>query len=222
MRRLINLLEAIEQSQISDEWFQGAEPYAKKGVPEKFQIADQDGEVRTLENPKPVPYRKGDYIMTGPKGEQYVIAPEKFQELKVDNGDGTASPKPIPKLAKLADHDGHVVVDWGSGPQNLEYRKGQDFIVRHGPGDYGVVKKDIFQQTYVEYELINHKRKPVDENFADGKKKGKSRPGRAKRAGVDCSKSITDLRKMAKNSSGEKQKMAHWCANMKSGRNKNR
>jgi hypothetical protein len=60
----------------------------------------------------------------------------------------------------------------------------------------------------------------VAENFADGKKKGKSRPGRAKRAGVDCSKSITDLRKMAKNSSGEKQKMAHWCANMKSGRKK--
>ena len=58
------------------------------------------------------------------------------------------------------------------------------------------------------------------ENFADGKVKGKSRPGRAKRAGVDCGKSITDLRKMAKNSSGEKQKMAHWCANMKSGRKK--
>jgi hypothetical protein len=60
----------------------------------------------------------------------------------------------------------------------------------------------------------------VEENFADGKKKGKSRPGRAKRAGVDCSKSITALRKQAKNSSGEKQKMAHWCANMKSGRQK--
>lgn len=60
----------------------------------------------------------------------------------------------------------------------------------------------------------------IEENFADGKTKGKSRPGRAKKAGVDCGKSITDLRKMAKNSSGEKQKMAHWCANMKSGRNK--
>jgi hypothetical protein len=58
----------------------------------------------------------------------------------------------------------------------------------------------------------------IMENFADGKVKGKSRPGRAKRAGVDCSKSITDLRKMAKNSSGEKQKMAHWCANMKAGK----
>jgi len=58
------------------------------------------------------------------------------------------------------------------------------------------------------------------ENFIDGKKKGKSRPGRAKRAGVDCSKSKTELRKIAKNSSGEKQKMAHFCANMKGGRKK--
>ncbi len=54
-----------------------------------------------------------------------------------------------------------------------------------------------------------------EENFKDGKVKGKSRPGRAKKAGVDCSKSKSALRKIAKNSSGEKQKMAHFCANMK-------
>ena len=59
-----------------------------------------------------------------------------------------------------------------------------------------------------------------DENFADGKKKGKSRPGRVKRAGASCKGSVTSLRKKAKNSSGEKAKMYHWCANMKSGRKK--
>jgi len=58
------------------------------------------------------------------------------------------------------------------------------------------------------------------ENFADGKKKGKSRPGRVKRAGASCSGSVTSLRKRAKNSSGEKARMYHWCANMKSGRKK--
>ena len=58
------------------------------------------------------------------------------------------------------------------------------------------------------------------ENFADGKKKGKSRPGRVKRAGASCNGSVNDLRKRAKNSSGERAKMYHWCANMKSGRNK--
>jgi len=60
----------------------------------------------------------------------------------------------------------------------------------------------------------------MHENFADGKVKGKSRPGRVKRAGASCNGSVTDLRKRAKNSSGEKSKMYHWCANMKSGRKK--
>ena len=58
----------------------------------------------------------------------------------------------------------------------------------------------------------------VAENFADGKKPG--RKGLAKRSGVDCKQSVTKLRSIAKNSSGEKQRMAHWCANMKSGRKK--
>jgi len=58
------------------------------------------------------------------------------------------------------------------------------------------------------------------ENFADGKKKGKSRPGRVKKSGASCNGSVTALRKRAKNASGEKAKMYHWCANMKSGRKK--
>ena len=60
----------------------------------------------------------------------------------------------------------------------------------------------------------------VNENFKDGKKKGKSRPGRVKKSGTSCNGSVTELRKRAKNSSGEKAKMSHWCANMKSGKNK--
>ena len=61
-----------------------------------------------------------------------------------------------------------------------------------------------------------------NENFADGKKKGKSRPGRVKKSGASCNGSATALRKRAKNSSGEKAKMYHWCANMKSGRKKSK
>ena len=58
----------------------------------------------------------------------------------------------------------------------------------------------------------------VGENFADGKKPG--RKGLAKRSGVNCKASVSSLRKTAKNSSGEKARMAHWCANMKSGKAK--
>jgi len=61
-------------------------------------------------------------------------------------------------------------------------------------------------------------RKKTDENFADGKNPG--RKGLAKRSGVNCKASVTQLRKVAKNSTGEKRRMAHWCANMKSGRSK--
>ena len=58
----------------------------------------------------------------------------------------------------------------------------------------------------------------VKENFADGKKKGKSRPGRVKKAGASCKGSVTDLRKKAAKYGGEKGKMYHWCANMKGGK----
>lgn len=60
----------------------------------------------------------------------------------------------------------------------------------------------------------------VDENFADGRVKGKSRPGRVKRSGASCKGSVTDLRARARKYGGEKGKMYHWCANMKSGKKK--
>jgi len=60
----------------------------------------------------------------------------------------------------------------------------------------------------------------ITENFADGKRKGKSRPGRVKRAGASCKGSVSDLRARARKYGGEKGKMYHWCANMKGGRNK--
>ena len=58
----------------------------------------------------------------------------------------------------------------------------------------------------------------IAENFADGKKKGKSRPGRVKKSGASCNGSVTALRKRAKKASGEKARMYHWCANMKGGK----
>jgi pyrimidine deaminase RibD-like protein len=58
----------------------------------------------------------------------------------------------------------------------------------------------------------------IGENFADGKKPG--RKGLAKRVGVNCKQPVSKLRSIAKNSTGEKQRMAHWGANMKSGKKK--
>jgi hypothetical protein len=58
----------------------------------------------------------------------------------------------------------------------------------------------------------------LPENFADGKHP--ERKGLAKRSGVNTKASVSSLRNTAKHSSGEKQRMAHWLANMKAGRAK--
>jgi len=145
MRNLINIIA----ESVNDDWFNtGSFETFKLPAREKFDIASKDGTIETLEGP--VRYKAGAYIMTGPKGEQYPITPERFKELKDDNGDGTASPKKILKLAKLADHDGIVNTSWG---EPLNYTAGNDYIVKHGPNDYGVVKKDIFSQTYNTKEI---------------------------------------------------------------------
>ena len=145
LRRLINLVEQAE-SGISDAWFeQGSFKTFKRPNPEHYEVAQEDGEIQTLEGP--VKYQAGYYILTGPKGEQYPMPPEKFRELKDDAGDGVCYPKKIVKLAKLADHDGTVATSWG---ETLNYSSGEDYIVRHGANDYGVVKKDIFAKTYVQ------------------------------------------------------------------------
>ena len=141
MRHLIN---KVTES-INDAWFNtGSFKCAKDSTArEKFVIATEPGTIETLEGP--VKYEAGYYILTGPKGEQYHMSSDTFRKLKRDNGDGTATPIAIPKLAKIADHKGIVNTSRG---EPLHYNPGEDIIVRHGPNNYGVVKKDIFAQSY--------------------------------------------------------------------------
>ncbi len=141
MREFINIVEGLV---ITDDWFKdgGFKTY-KRPAKERYKIASEPGTIDTLEGP--VKYPAGFYIMTGPKGEQYPISPEKFEELKDDLGNGICTPKKIVKVAKLADHSGSVDTSWG---EKLYYNTDEDVIVRHGENDYGVVKRDIFSQTY--------------------------------------------------------------------------
>ena len=95
--------------------------------------------------------------------------------------------------------------------QDFDDRQGQKALIR------GVAYYDLCVDCNpVLYSVY----KKIDENFADGKKKGKSRPGRVKKAGASCKGSVSSLRAKAKKYSGERGKMYHWCANMKAGRNK--
>lgn len=139
-----NFIDIVEGKGIDDDWFNtDAFQAYKKPAKEKYEIATEPGVIQTLEGP--VKYDTGFYIMTGPKGEQYPITPERFKSLKDDLGNGICTPKKIIKLAKVADHSGSVDTSWG---EKLNYAPGVDVIVRHGSNDYGVVKKDIFVQTY--------------------------------------------------------------------------
>jgi len=141
IREFINIVEGMR---INDNWFiKDSFKTYKRPAKEHYEIASEPGTIDTLEGP--VKYPKGFYIMTGPKGEQYPISPEKFSELKDDLGNGVCTPRKIIKFAKLADHSGSVDTSWG---EKLNYNSGEDVIVRHGKNDYGVVKKDIFNQTY--------------------------------------------------------------------------
>lgn len=139
LRKLINI---ITESAIHDSWFNDGFKTFKKASPIKYEVANEPGTVNTLEGP--VRYDTGHIIITGPKGEQYPVTPEKFSSFYDVSGDGSATPKKILKVAKMADHDGLLHTSWG----DLAYTKNNDYIVRHGPGDYGAVKKDIFHQTY--------------------------------------------------------------------------
>ena len=120
----------------------------------------------------------------------------------------------ISDLEKLGKHDfgkgpPEAVISFGSEEEEHKYIKllqqlGLEILdVDPGAADAPGVETDPTYNT---------------ENFADGKKPG--RKGLAKRSGVNTKASVSSLRKTAKNSSGEKQRMAHWLANMKAGKAK--
>ena len=120
--------------------------------------------------------------------------------------------KPTPTIAELVAMHGvpaKVILDQLTQGIQAEYEHTSDFEVA----------KQIAMDHLGEDPYYYDKLKFI-ENFADGKKKGKSRPGRVKKAGASCNGSVTDLRKRAKKYSGERGRMYHWCANMKSGRKK--
>lgn len=56
----------------------GEKEYRKKPVVIKAYQAEKDGEIKTLEGV--MQYRKGDYIITGVKGEQYACREDIFKE----------------------------------------------------------------------------------------------------------------------------------------------
>jgi len=167
-------------------------------------------------------------------------APEQFAKIMQarDQAEGRSRGYDVGKLINAistGNYDPPVVLKLSSGNYviggrtrlyaALALNKPINVKVLEAAGVGIVTKQNATKDVPVGGQYMNVKKLKLDwkefrENFADGKRKGKSRPGRVKRAGASCKGSVTSLRAKAKKASGERAKMYHWCANMKSGRKK--
>ena len=116
---------------------------AKKPIPLGFRIAEEDEVIQTKEGP--VRASAGDAIMTGTEGENWPIPAAKFEQTYDVIEPGTAAKKDIPVFAKEMPEEFQVKVSWS---EDLLQGVPGDFLVQYGPGDYGVVGREIFRKTY--------------------------------------------------------------------------
>ena len=102
--------------------------------------------------------------------------------------------------------------------QSLEERKKKRKLrgAAYGPGLYGGY---VYFANYANSDSGGDAGGGVEENFADGR--NPQDKGDSKRHGVPTKASVSTLRKVAKQG-GRKGQLAHWMANMKSGRAKNK
>jgi hypothetical protein len=187
-------------------------------VDEDFADGEENKSVTIHTNPN---YR-GATIGAGVK-EQLPVTKMPIDELYMWENDKTLRIKAVRDwvkntlIPKLQDKGRLMpMIVWNRKGKYFVIDGNHRFLAYKAAGFKGDVPVKVVPQEMI---AINNKiLEPVDENFADGKKPG--RKGLAKRVGVDCKQPVTKLRSIAKNSTGERARMAHWCANMKSGRKK--
>jgi hypothetical protein len=94
-----------------------------------------------------------------------------------------------------------------------------DHIRRHG-GRYVAPEFDLSGAASLrDIERLERRRDDdVQENFADGRKPG--RKGLSRRVGIPQKATLGQLEKIARNSTGERRRMAQWQLNMRRGRKK--
>lgn len=126
--------------QLSSKHDNAALTVMKKPIKLSYRIAMEDEMVQTKEGP--VQAFKGDAILTGTQGENWPINKDKFAET-YDVNDGVCSKKALPVSAFVIDSEFKVKASWG-----LLEGKANDLVVKYGDNDYGVVDRDIFNETY--------------------------------------------------------------------------
>lgn len=116
----------------------------KKPIVLSFRRAVNAELIQTLEGA--VTALPGDAILTGTKGESWPVKSTTFQDTYVSNDvDGTCYKRAIDVVATQMSEPFEVVVGWSAEP--LKGSPG-DYKLEYGPGDYGIVRADIFDETY--------------------------------------------------------------------------
>lgn len=118
----------------------------KKPIQMASEQVQQEMTVNTLEGPRTA--HAGDYLMTGTRGEQWAIEPDKFAETydvlgKTPDGKLQVQSKP----SERAIFQTFVPLDFLIRGENFHANAG-DVIVQYGPDDMAPVKQDIFYETY--------------------------------------------------------------------------
>lgn len=135
------------------------------------------------------------------------------QNSSVEEGELIPWPKGTVKV------DVSDVYDWYKLGQHISNLKG---LGKHDFGKGPPQTVMAFGSEPLEHEYIKDLNKiglktyDIDENFADGKNPG--RKGLSRRVGIPKKATLAQLEKIAKNSTGERRRMAQWQLNMRRGR----
>jgi hypothetical protein len=126
----------------------------KRSFPVQVVFAASDCVVQTLEGA--IHARAGDAVVTGPAGEQWPVARERFMDkyqslgLLEPGADGTYLSLPVEVLAVAMAVP--FAVHLADGRSRLVGQPG-DWLVDYGDGSLGVVAPAIFSATY---EILEH------------------------------------------------------------------
>jgi len=121
----------------------------KRQVSVRVTFAAADGVCETLEGP--VRHRAGDAILTGVRGERWPVRRDAFDIAYAPvpptraGEDGNYMKRPAEALATRLDRQEAVPVGRRADP--LRGEPG-DWLLRYADGEFGVVRDDVFRETY--------------------------------------------------------------------------
>ncbi len=126
----------------------GSRRAVKKPLPVLVRFAREAGTLQTLEGP--VPYAAGDALLTGTAGERWPVTRERFlrdyvPESPAKGGDGHYIKRPAPVWALCMSEAFSIRLE---GSNALLRGLTGDWLVQYGAGEYGIVRADIFAESY--------------------------------------------------------------------------